>query len=97
MNVQDEDATEPFPGGPSRRRLLGKLMAEIRVEFRRDDLVFDATDAVFGGPSCVVRDCVRPARQRGMCLGHRQRWTAAGKLYQLRRGLYALAPPYQGE
>ena len=25
------------------------------------------------------------------------RWTAAGKLYQLRRGLYALAPPYQGE
>jgi len=28
---------------------------------------------------------------------HRQlsRWTADGKLYQLRRGLYALAPPYQ--
>ncbi len=23
------------------------------------------------------------------------RWTAAGKLYQLRRGLYCLAPPYQ--
>lgn len=23
------------------------------------------------------------------------RWTAAGKLYQLRRGLYTLAPPYQ--
>lgn len=23
------------------------------------------------------------------------RWTAAGKLYQLRRGLYALAPPFQ--
>lgn len=23
------------------------------------------------------------------------RWTAAGKLYRLRRGLYALAPPYQ--
>ena len=23
------------------------------------------------------------------------RWTAAGKLHQLRRGLYALAPPYQ--
>ncbi|MDW8319275.1 MAG: hypothetical protein RMN53_15705 [Anaerolineae bacterium] len=23
------------------------------------------------------------------------RWTAAGKLYQLRRGVYALAPPYQ--
>lgn len=23
------------------------------------------------------------------------RWTAAGKIYQLRRGLYSLAPPYQ--
>ena len=23
------------------------------------------------------------------------RWTRAGRLYQLRRGLYALAPPYQ--
>jgi predicted transcriptional regulator of viral defense system len=23
------------------------------------------------------------------------RWTAAGRIYQLRRGLYALAPPYQ--
>lgn len=23
------------------------------------------------------------------------RWTAAGKLYQIRRGLYSLAPPYQ--
>ena len=23
------------------------------------------------------------------------RWTSAGRLYQLRRGLYALAPPYQ--
>jgi len=23
------------------------------------------------------------------------RWTATGKLYQLRRGLYALAPPFQ--
>lgn len=23
------------------------------------------------------------------------RWTSAGKIYQLRRGLYALAPPYQ--
>ena len=23
------------------------------------------------------------------------RWTTSGKLYQLRRGLYALAPPYQ--
>jgi integrase len=69
----------PFPVSPAHPGLLGKLMAKIRVEFRRDDLVFDATDAVFGAPGCAVDGCARPARQRGMCLGHRQRWTAAGK------------------
>lgn len=33
-------------------------------------------------------DAVHVRRQLG-------RWTKAGKVYQLRRGLYALAPPYQ--
>jgi integrase len=59
--------------------LLAKLMAAVRPEFRADDLVFDPRDPVFGGPACAVSGCVRPARQRGMCLGHRQRWLAAGK------------------
>ena len=70
---------EPFPRGPGHPGLLGKLMAAVRVEFRRDSLVFDATDPVFGGPCCIVSECVRPARQRGMCLGHRQRWAAEGE------------------
>ena len=34
---------------------------------------------------------VRPADVRKQL----SRWTASGKLYQLRRGLYGLAPPYQ--
>jgi integrase len=54
-------------------------MAAVRVEFRRNDLVFDATDPVFGGPCCAVRGCARPARQRGMCLSHRKRWAKEGK------------------
>jgi integrase len=74
-----EMATEVSSGAVNRSGLLGKLMAAIRVEFRRDDLIFDATDPVFGGPGCAVDGCVRPARQRGLCLGHRRRWAAAGK------------------
>lgn len=52
---------------------------------------------------CIVGD--EPLFETGLLLAgdvdpdnvRRQlsRWTAAGKLYQLRRGLYALAPPYQ--
>lgn len=39
----------------------------------------------------LLAGAVRPAAiQRQLA-----RWTAAGRLYQLRRGLYALAPPYQ--
>jgi predicted transcriptional regulator of viral defense system len=51
----------------------------------------------------IVRD--EPAFESGLLLAggarpadvQRQlsRWTAAGRLYQLRRGLYSLAPPYQ--
>lgn len=67
-------SVETVPSG-----LLGKLMAAVRLEFRRDDLVFDAADVVFGGPGCAVGGCGRPARQRGLCLGHRQRWLAGGK------------------
>jgi hypothetical protein len=59
--------------------LLGKLMAAVRPEFRAGDLVFDPRDPVFGGPACAVASCDRPRRKRGLCLGHRQRWLAAGK------------------
>jgi integrase len=59
--------------------LLEKLMAAVRPEFRAGDLVFDPRDPVFGGPACAVASCDRPRRKRGLCLGHRQRWLAAGK------------------
>jgi hypothetical protein len=59
--------------------LLAKLMAAVRPEFRAADLVFDPRDPVFGGPPCAVAGCLRPARKRGLCLSHRQRWLAAGK------------------
>ena len=59
--------------------LLEKLIAAVRPEFRAGILTFDPRDPVFGGPPCAVPGCERPARNRNMCWGHRQRWLQAGK------------------
>ena len=59
--------------------LLAKLMAGVRNEFRSDVLEFDAEDPVFGGGSCLVDGCERSARGRGLCPGHHQRWSNAGR------------------
>lgn len=50
----------------------------VRPQFRADVLVFDADDAIFGGTACLVADCRRAARSRGLCQGHHLRWKAAG-------------------
>ena len=63
----------PYPG------LLAALMAAVRPEFRADVLVFAPRDPVFGGPACRVTGCGRPARSRGMCTGHWDRWADAGR------------------
>jgi integrase len=63
-----------YPAG-----LLEKLIAAVRPEFRAGILTFDPRDPVFGGPPCAVPGCERPARNRNMCWGHRQRWLQAGK------------------
>jgi integrase len=68
------------PGQPwSPAGLLEKLIAGVRPEFRAEILTFDPRDPVFGGPPCAVPGCERPARNRNMCWGHRQRWLQAGK------------------
>ena len=67
----------PVPAGTP--GLLEKLVAGIRPEFRAGALTFDPRDPVFGGPPCAVPGCERPARNRNMCWGHRQRWLQAGK------------------
>jgi len=59
--------------------LLEKLMAAVRPEFRARVLVFDPADPVFGGDACRVPQCGRTARAVGMCYGHHQRWTHAGR------------------
>jgi predicted transcriptional regulator of viral defense system len=53
------------------------------LEIVGDEPVFDTTLLLAGD--------VDPAHVRRQL----SRWTAAGRLYQLRRGLYALAPPFQ--
>jgi len=59
--------------------LLEKLMAAVRPEFRAGILVFDPTGPVFGGDACRVPQCDRTAWAIGMCHGHHQRWTHAGR------------------
>lgn len=53
------------------------------LEIVGDEPVFETGLLLAGG--------VDPANVRRQL----SRWTAAGRLYQLRRGLYALAPPFQ--
>ena len=65
------------PAGSS--GLLGKLMAEVRSEFRSDVLEFGPEDPVFGGAACRVAGCERTARGRGLCQGHLQRWVDQGR------------------
>ena len=54
-------------------------MGGVRPEFRSRVLVFDADDPVFGGGACQIEGCRRPARGRGMCSGHLQRWVKQGR------------------
>jgi integrase len=49
-------------------------MAAVRPEFRDGLLGFDPRDPVFGGPPCLVEECERPARNRGLCRWHYQQW-----------------------
>lgn len=65
------------PRKPS--RLLERLMAAVRPEFRADDLVFDPRDPVFGGPPCAVSGCDRPHRDQGLCISHAHRWRSEGR------------------
>jgi integrase len=68
--------TQAIPSGAG---LLERLLGTVRAPFRADVLVFDATDPIFGGVACLVTDCVRTARSRGLCQGHHLRWVAAGR------------------
>ena len=59
--------------------LLGRLMTEVRSEFRSDVLEFAADDPVFGTAACRAAGCGRTARGRGLCQGHLQRWNDQGR------------------
>jgi predicted transcriptional regulator of viral defense system len=55
------------------------------------DLLFAIGDLPTFETSLLLSGDVSPMEIRKQL----SRWTSAGKLYQLRRGLYSLAPPYQ--
>ena len=67
-----------MPGADS-SGLMGKLMADVRIEFRNEVLEFGPEDPVFGGAACRVGRCGRTARGRGLCQGHLQRWNNQGR------------------
>lgn len=55
-------------------RLLEKLLAAVRPEFRADVFVPDPEDPVLGYKRCRVDGCDRPVHERGICTGHSVRW-----------------------
>jgi len=61
-----------------RARLLEKLMAAVRPEFRVEVYVPAPGDPVFGAAQCAVADCDRMAHQQGLCNGHAIRWRNRG-------------------
>jgi len=63
----------PRPG------LLGKLLAQVRVEFRTDLYVIDAHDLVLGRGPCSVPTCDRSAMRGKLCSSHSNRWRARGR------------------
>ncbi|MGO9726847.1 MAG: tyrosine-type recombinase/integrase, partial [Streptosporangiaceae bacterium] len=74
-NLENAGAGQhPAPAG-----LLGKLLAAVRPEFRRDVLVFAADDPVFGGTACRVGGCGRVSfSSTSLCNAHYQRWSKQG-------------------
>lgn len=56
-----------------------RLLEAVRPEFRRNVMVFDAEDPVFGTGACRVAGCNRHARGHGLCAGHQLRWKKAGR------------------
>jgi predicted transcriptional regulator of viral defense system len=69
--------------------IICHLWYNIRMEFER--LLEIVGDEPIFETSLLLAGDVDPANTRRQL----SRWTKAGRLYQLRRGLYALAPPFQ--
>ncbi len=60
-------------------RLVERLVAVVRPEFRVEVYVPDPADPVFGFGFCAVGGCGAPAAERGLCGGHYIRWRKTGR------------------
>jgi integrase len=63
---------------PGRGRLLGKLMASVRAEFRVEVFIPDPDEPVLGVKQCLVGDCDRSVSENVLCSAHARRWRQAG-------------------
>jgi len=62
----------------TRPGLLGKLLSQVRVEFRTDVYLIDAHDLVLGRGPCSVPTCDRSGTKDRLCSAHRHRWREQG-------------------
>ncbi|WP_241002957.1 tyrosine-type recombinase/integrase [Streptomyces sp. CB01881] len=72
--------TVPAEKAPGRTRLLERLMAVVRPEFRTEIYVPAPDDPVFVADECTVADCDRTAAstRRGLCNAHAIRFRKRG-------------------
>jgi hypothetical protein len=72
-------AAAPSPHG----RLLEKLIAAVRAEFRVELFLPDPADPILGLKTCLVDGCDRSTyashSEHGMCSRHAERWRASGR------------------
>jgi len=91
FNVRDQAQRRRLPAG--REAIFVAVICHswqnTRMEFTR--LLEIVGDAPVFETGLLLAGRLDPADVRRQL----SRWTAAGRLYQLRRGLYALAPPFQ--
>jgi integrase/ferredoxin len=62
-----------------RARLLEKLMAAVRPEFRASIYLPGPGDPVLGAGPCTVPGCDLPGKEHGLCSAHMLRWYRRGR------------------
>jgi hypothetical protein len=75
--------TPPAPAHSRQGRLLEKLVAAVRPEFRVELFVPDPADPILGLKTCLAEGCDRSTyavhSEHGLCSRHAERWRTAGR------------------
>ena len=77
MDSRNRQAPPQPAAGPA--RLLEKLMAAVRPEFRASIYLPGPGDPVLGAGPCTVPGCDLPGKEHGLCSAHMLRWYRRGR------------------